>query len=77
MFQNEGLRNIVNAPRYFTNSDLCKDLNIDILTWSIGIFAENHGQQLLQPNSVESIQLLDNVNVTSLLKTKKTFEFVK
>jgi hypothetical protein len=76
-FQNKVLRSIVNAPWYFRNSDLHKDLEIDTVSQTIAKFAKGHEKRLLDHVNVEAIQLLDNTNQIRRLKRTKPFELVK
>ena len=44
-FQNKVLRNIVNAPWYIRNSDLHRDLEVDVLSSEIQRFAQKHEER--------------------------------
>jgi len=59
-FQNKVLRNIVGVPWYIRNSDLHRDLQMEMVTYEIGKFAKKHEERLLHHVNVEAIQLLDN-----------------
>ena len=41
-FQNKVLRNMVNAPRYVSNNDLHRDLQVNVVSIEIQSFAEKH-----------------------------------
>ena len=75
-FQNKVLRSIVNAPWYFRNSDLHRDLKIETVNQTIKRFARSHEQRLHHHVNVEAIQLLDNTMLVRRLKRTKPFELV-
>ena len=54
------LRDIVNAPWYIRNTDLHRDLNVEMVTAVIRRFARKHEARLHHHVNVEAIQLLDN-----------------
>jgi hypothetical protein len=70
-FQNKALRNIVDAPWYIRNTDLYRDLNMEMVMNEIGKFAKKQEERLLHHVDVEAIQLLDNSELVRRLK--KTF----
>jgi len=57
-FQNQILKNIVDAPWYIRNADLPRDLQMEMVTNEIGKFAKKHEERLLHHVDVEEIQLL-------------------
>jgi hypothetical protein len=73
-FQNKVLRDIVNALWYITNTDLHRDLNMEMDTATIRRFARKHEARLHQHVNVEEIQLLDNSALVRRLKRTKPFE---
>ncbi|KAK9878385.1 hypothetical protein WA026_021692 [Henosepilachna vigintioctopunctata] len=73
-FQNKVLRNVVNAPLYFRNSDLHRDLDIETVDQAIERFARSHEQRLLHHVNVETIRLLDNTTLERRLKRTKPFD---
>ena len=72
-FQNKVLRNIVSAPWYIRNSDLHRDLEVDVVSSEIQRFAQKHEERLHHHEEVEAIQLLDNMGIVRRLQRKKTF----
>ena len=75
-FQNKVLRDIVNAPWYIRNTDLHRDLSMEMVTAVIRRFARKHEARLHQHVNVEAIQLLDNSALVRRLKRTKPFELV-
>ena len=75
-FQNKVLRSIVNTPWYIRNSDLHRDLEVDVVSGEIQRFAQKHEERLHHHENVEAIQLLDNMGIACRLQGKKTFELV-
>jgi len=71
-FQNEVLRNIVDALLYIKNGDLHMDLQMEIVTNESGKFAKTHEERLLHHVNVEAIQPLDNSELMRKLKRNKT-----
>jgi len=71
-FQNNVLRNIVDALWYMRNADLHRDFQMEMVTNEIGKFGKKHEERLLNHVNVETIQLLDNSELVRRLK-KKTF----
>ena len=59
-FQNKVLRNIVGAPWYITNTDLHRDLQMEMVTNEFGKFAKKDDERLLHHFNIEAMQLLDN-----------------
>lgn len=59
-FQNKVLRNIVDAPRYFSNCNLHWDLGMDTVDQTISKIARNHEQWLFHHVKIEAAQLLGN-----------------
>ena len=76
MFQNEVIRHIVDAPWYFRNADLHRDLNMVMVTVEIIRFAMKHEERLLHHENVEAIQRLDNSELLRRLKGTKPFQLV-
>jgi len=68
-FQNNVLRNIVDAPWYTRNADLRRDLQMEMVTYDIGQFAKRHDERRHHVN-VEAIQQLDNSELVRRLKKK-------
>ena len=60
LFQNKVLTNIFDAPWYFRNANFHRDLQMEMVTNEIGMFAKKHEERLLIHVNVETIQLLDN-----------------
>jgi hypothetical protein len=75
-FQSKVLRDIVNAPWYIRNTDLHRDLNMEMVMATIWQFAQKHEESLHQHVNVEEIQLLDNSTLVRRLKRTKPFELV-
>jgi hypothetical protein len=67
---------MVNAPWYIRNSDLRRDLQVDVLSSEIQRVAQRHEGRLHQHENVEAIQLLDNVGIVRRLQREKPFELV-
>jgi len=76
-FQNKVLRNIVDAPWFVRNSDLHRDLGVDVVGREIQRFAQKHEERLHQHENVEAIQLLDNTDIVRRLQRKKPYDLVK
>jgi hypothetical protein len=74
--QNKALRNMVDAPWYFRNCDLHKDLEMETVNQTISKIARCHEQRLHQHVNIEALQLLDNTNLTRRLKRTKPLELV-
>jgi len=70
-FQNKVLRNMVNAPWYVTNSDLHRDLQVNVVSSEIQRFAQKHEGRLHRHENVEAVQLLDNACIVRRLQRKK------
>jgi hypothetical protein len=75
-FQNKVLRHMVNAPWYNKNNDLCRDLQVDVVSSEIQRFAQKHEGRLHRHENVKAIQLLDNMGIVCRLQRKKPFELV-
>jgi len=76
MFQNKFLRNIVNAPCYVRNTDLHRDLNLEMVTTEIRQFARKHEERLIHHDNVEAIQLLYNCELQRRRERTNPFELV-
>ena len=59
-FQNEVLRNTVDAPWYIINADLHRDLQMVMVPNEIRKYAKKHEKRLYHHVNFEAIQLLDN-----------------
>lgn len=75
-FQNKVLRNKANAPWYFRNSNLHRDLDMQTVNQTIQKFFRSHEQRLLHHVNIEVIQFLDNINLKRRLKGTKPFKLV-
>ena len=75
-FQNKVLRNNVDAPWFVRNSDLNRDLEVEVVGREIQIFAWKHEERLHQHENVETIQLLDNTGIVRRLQRKKPYDLV-
>jgi hypothetical protein len=75
-FQNKVLWNIVNASWYIRNNDLHRDLEVDVVSSEIQIFAQKHEERLHHHENVEAIQLLDDIGIVRRLQRKKPFELI-
>ena len=75
-FQNEVLRSIADAPWFVRNSDLHRDLKVDVVVNEIKRFAQKHEGRLHQHENVEALQLLDNSDVVRRLQRKKPYDLV-
>lgn len=75
-FQNRVLRNIVDAPWYFRNADLHRDLRMETVNQEVARFAKKHEDRLHQHDNIEAIQLLDVHGLVRRLKRTKPFELV-
>jgi hypothetical protein len=67
---------MVNAPWYIRNSDLHRDLQVDVVTSEFQRFAQKHERRLHHHENLEAIQLLDNTCTVRRLQRKKPFELV-
>jgi uncharacterized protein YeeX (DUF496 family) len=76
-YQNKVLKCIVNAPWYIRNSDLHRDLGIEMITDIIAKFAKSHEKSLQDHINIEASRLLNVNNITRRLKWKKPFELVR
>jgi len=59
-FQNQILKNIVDESWYIRNTELHRELQIEMVTDEAGKFGKKHEERLLHCVNVEAIQLLDN-----------------
>ena len=75
-FQNKVLQNIVNAPWYIRNTDLHRDLEVDVVSSEIQRFTQEHEERLHHHENVEAIQVLGNMGRVHRLQRKKPFELV-
>jgi hypothetical protein len=75
-FQNKVLRDNINAPWYIRNTDLHRNLNMEMVMAVTRRFARKHEERLHQHVNVEAIQLLDNSALVRRLKRTKPFELV-
>jgi hypothetical protein len=75
-FQNKVLRHIVDVPWYTINTDLHRDLQVEMIKNEIGNFAKKHEERLLHHVKVEAIHLLDNSRLVRRPKRKKPSELV-
>jgi hypothetical protein len=57
-FQNKVLRNVVDAPWFVRNSDLHRDVGVEVVGREIQRFSQKHEDRLHQHENVEAIQLL-------------------
>ena len=76
-FQNKVLRCIVNAPWFIRNSDLHRDLQMELVADIIARFANSHQLRLQNHINIEVFRLLDVRNITRRLKRTKPFELSK
>jgi hypothetical protein len=74
VFQNKVLRGIVDAPWYYGNDNIHRDLKIPTIRQEIQRFAERHKRRLHNHVNTEVLQLLDNTNLNRRLKRIKPFE---
>jgi hypothetical protein len=72
--QNKVLRDIVDAPCYYRNDHLHRDLKIPTIRQETQRFAERHVRRLHNHVNTEVLQLLDNTNLNRRLKRIKPFE---
>jgi hypothetical protein len=70
-FQNNVLKNKVDALLYIRNADLYRDLQMEIVTNDIGKFAKKLEERLLHHFNVEAIQLLPNNELVRRLYINK------
>jgi uncharacterized protein YeeX (DUF496 family) len=75
-YQIKVLKCIVNAPWYFRNSYLHRDLGIETVTNIIAKFAKTHEKRFQDHINIETSRLLNLNNITRQLKRKKPFELV-
>jgi hypothetical protein len=55
------------APWYIRNNELHIDLLVDLVTSEIQRFAQKHEERLHHHDSIEAIQLLDNMDIVRRL----------
>jgi hypothetical protein len=67
---------MVNALWYIRNNDLHRNLQVDVVSSEIQMFAKKHEGRLHHHENVEAIQLLDNTCIVRRLQKKKPFELV-
>ena len=67
---------MVSAPWYVRNSDLHRDLQVNVVSSEIQRFAQKHEGRLHHYENVEAILLLDNAGIVRRLQMKKTLELV-
>jgi hypothetical protein len=63
-YQNEVLKCIVNAPCYVRNSDLHRDLGLEMVTVIITTFANSHEKRLENHINIEVSRVLNANNIT-------------
>jgi len=73
-FQNKVLRDIANAPSYVRNTDLHRDLKMEMVTAEIRGFARKNEKRLLHHDNVEAMQLLEGSELELRLKRTNPFE---
>jgi hypothetical protein len=69
-----GIPNYGDAPWYYRNDHLHRDLKIPTIRQGIQWFAERHERRLYNHVNTEVLQLLDNSNLNRRLKRIKPFE---
>jgi hypothetical protein len=74
VFQNKVLRDIVDAPWYYRNDHLHRDLKIPTIKQEIQRFVERHERRLHNHVNTKVLQPLDNTNLNRRLKRIKPFE---
>ena len=72
-FQSQVLRNIVDVPWCTRNTDLHRNLQMEIVTNGIGKFGKKQEERLLHHVKVEVIHLLDNSEPVRRITKKKNF----
>jgi len=75
-FQNKVLRNIVDAPWYIRNTEIHRELQMQMVTNENGKFAKKHEERLLHRVDVAVIELFESSELVQRLKRKKPFELV-
>ena len=70
-FQNKVLRNIINAPWYIRNTNIHRNLKVDMIDTVIKKFAVSHEHRIQQHVNIETIQLLDTTDSICRLKRTK------
>jgi len=64
----------LNASWYIRNSDLHRDLEVEVVSSEIQRFVQKHGERLHHHENVEAIQFLDNMGIVRRLQREKPFE---
>ena len=67
---------MVNAPWHIRNNDLHRELQVDVVTSEIQMFAQKHEGMLHHHENVEAIQLLDNTSIVRRLQRKTPIQLV-
>jgi hypothetical protein len=67
---------MVIAPWYIRNNDFHSDLQVDVVSSKIQMFAQMHEGRLHHHENTEAIQLLDNTCIVRRLQREKPFELV-
>jgi hypothetical protein len=75
-FKNKVLRNIVDAPWYIRNTEIHRELQMQMVTNKNGQFAKKHEERLLHRVDVAVIELFESSELVQRLKRKKPFELV-
>jgi hypothetical protein len=73
IFQNKVLRGIVDAPWYYRNDHLHRDLKIPTIRQELQRFAERQDRRLHSHVNTEVLQLLDNSNLNRRFKRINPF----
>lgn len=74
--QNKLLENIVYAPCYVGNSDLHRDLKMEVVDKFIQKHAEPHEQRFRRHVNTQATRLLENNDLLRRLIRTKSFELV-
>jgi len=74
--QNHSIKHYVSHLFRFRNSDLHRDLEVDVVSSEIQRFAQKHKEILHHHENAEAMQLLDNIGIVCRLQRKKPFELV-
>ena len=67
----------VSSVRNVPSNDLHRDLQVNVVSSEIQMFAQKHEGRLHHHENVEAIQFLDNAGVVRRLQRKKPFELVQ
>ena len=65
---------MVNAPWYIRNTDLHRDLQVNVVSSEIQRFAQKHEERIHHREKVETIMFLDNAGIVRRVHRKKLFE---